>query len=273
MLPGARARQHHPFRTTGDVFSAKLSQRRYTLDLVVEPGEIATRASLLLRAIAAGVPGAAQDYDALLYPLVYSMVKQRGHRLAARAAGLTGTDVMAVPVVPACDADLIANDVAVHALERARSTARRFDQARGDGVTWALRAAAFSYVDVVRATYGTRRALTIVPTEDDQLTKAADAAHVTPDPAIIVEQRATLDAALAALTREERFVVLATMHLGLSYAETAQQLFGDPNQVRRVDRLRQSARRALNDAELRWRAGTATPDPPSPKPPQVTIER
>lgn len=235
--------------------------------VVAEPVEIATRASLLLRAVAADVPGAAQDYDTLLYPLIYAAVKQRGRTLASKAARLTGTDGMPVPVVPACDLEWIANDVAVHALERARATAGRFDPARGDGVTWALRAATFSYIDVVRTTYGARRALTIVPTDDDALAAAMDCIRSAPDPAIVVEQRAALDEALATLTDEERFVVLATLHLGFSYAETARLLFGDAAQVRRVDRLRQSARRSLADAEQRWRQGSTERPPPEREPP------
>lgn len=233
---------------------------------MAEPVEIASRASMLLRAIAAGVPGAADDYDTLLYPLIYAAVKKRGRLLASQAARLTGTDAMPLPTVPVCDLDLIANDVAVQALERARATAQRFDPARGDGLMWAFRAASFSYVDVVRATYGTRRALVMVPTEDEQLTQAADGAGCAPDPAVVIEQRAALDAALATLTDAERFVVLATMHYGLSYAETAQLLFGDAGLARRVDRLRQSARRALAKADQQWRAKTAE-SPPEHEPP------
>ena len=244
-----------------------MSAREGRLEVVGEPVEIAARASMLLRAVAAGVPDAAREYDTLLYPLVYAAAKQRGRVLASQAARLTGTDGISVPVVPACDVDLIANDVAVHALEHARAAARRFDPARGDGVTWALRVAAFSYVDVVRATYGTRRALTIVPSDDEELAAAVDTGGSAPDPAVVVEQRAALDAALAALTRDERFVVLATMHYGLSYAETAEQLFGDAGQVRHVDRLRQSARRSLAEAEKRWRADTAVRHPPRQEPP------
>jgi len=236
---------------------------------MAEPVEIASRASMLLRAIAAGVPGAAQDYDTLLYPLIYAVVKQRGRLLAGQAARLTGTDGMPVSIVPTGDLDMIANDVAVHALERARATAQRFDPARGDGLMWALRAASFSYVDVVRATYGTRRALVMVPTEDTQLIQAADRNGQAADPAEIVEQRAALDAALAALTDEERFVVLATIHHGLSYAETAQLLFGDAGLARRVDRLRQSARRALAKAEHEWRAETGG-SPAEHEPPLAT---
>ena len=174
---------------------------------MAEPVEIASRASMLLRAVAAGVPGAAQDYDTLLYPLIYAVVKKRGRLLASQAARLTGTDGMPVPAVPASDLDLIANDVAVHALERARATAQRFDPGRGDGLMWALRGANFSYVNVVRATYGTRRSLVMVPTEDEQLAEAADRAGCAPDPAVVIEERAALDAALAVLTHEERYMV------------------------------------------------------------------
>jgi DNA-directed RNA polymerase specialized sigma24 family protein len=243
-------------RSRQRVAPGTVSLVRHT-ESVTEPVEIASRATLLLRAVAAGVPGAAQDYDTLLYPLIYSMVKQRGRLLASRAARLTGTDGIPVPAVPACDVDWIANDVAVQALERARAAAHRFDPARGDGLMWAMRAASFCYVDVVRATYGTRRGLAIVPTEDQHLIEAADSADRAPAPAVIVEQRAALDAALAALTDQERFIVLATVHYGLSYSETAQLLFDDAGQVRRVDRLRQSARQALAKAEQQWRAETA----------------
>ena len=106
-----------------------------------------------------------------------------------------------------------------------------------------------------------RRALVMVPTQDEHLTEAADRKGGAPDPAVLVGQRAALDAALAALTDQERFVVLATMHYGLSYAETAQLLFGDARMVRRVDRLRQSARCALAKAEQRWREESAEGHP------------
>jgi len=209
---------------------------------------------MLLRAVAAKVPGAAQDYDTLLYPLLYAAVKQRGHLLSSQAARLTGTDGIPVPPVPACDIEWIAHDVAVHALARARATAQRFDPARGDGATWALRAARFSYIDVVRAAYDARRTLKVVPTEDQQLIDASDRAGCAPDPAVVVAQRQALDAALSALTDEQRLVVLATIHYGFSYAETAYLLCGDATMVRRVDRLLQTARRALAAAERRWRA-------------------
>ncbi len=232
-----------------------MSEGRYTLNGVTESSEIAQRATTLLLAVATGAPDAATEYDTLLYPLVFAEVKRRGRLLVVEAAQLTGTDAMSVPYVPDSDVEWIANDVAVHALERARASARRFDPTRGDGATWALRAAAFSYVDTVRATYGARRRMTLVPTEDEELVRTIDQNRTAPDPADIVEQRAALDAALAALKPDERFVVLATMHYGLSYSETAQLLFGDPKQVRRVDRLRQSARLALRAAEKAWRDG------------------
>jgi RNA polymerase sigma factor (sigma-70 family) len=220
---------------------------------VTEPAEIAARATALLLDVAAGVPGAAQDYDTLLYPIVLAMVKRRGRLLGVEAAQLTGTEGVSVPFVPHSDLAWVANDVAVHALERARTSAHRFNPDRGDGATWALRAAVFSYVDVVRTTYGARRGLVVVPTDDDELAEEIGRHQVGVDPAVVVEQRAALDAALAALSAHERFVVLATMHHGLSYAETAELLFGDPAQVRRVDRLRQSARRVLANAERAWR--------------------
>lgn len=220
--------------------------------VMVEPAEIASRASMLLRAIAADVPGAAEDYDTLIYPLIYSLVRHRGRLLASQASRVTGTDSLPVPVVPSCDLEWIAHDVAVHALTRARATAKRFDQTRGDGLMWAVRAASFSYIDVVRETYGTRRLLKVVPTEREQLIEIAEGGVSAPDPALVVEQRHALDAALGALADDERRVVLATSHYGLSYAETAEFVFGESSQVGRVDRLLRSARRKLAEAERQW---------------------
>lgn len=222
---------------------------------VTNPEELATRATSLLVAVAEGRMGAAQEYDTLLYPVIFNAVKQRGRLLVRQAAQLTGTDGMSVPFVPDCDLEWVANDVAVHALDRARANAGKFDPTRGDGASWALRQAAFSYVDVVRSTYDARRAITMVPTTDEQLTTAANRLRVVDDPAVVVEQRAALDAALAALPVDERSVVLLTMYYGLTYAETAELVFRDASQVRRVDRLRQSARRRLAAAEQAWRAG------------------
>ena len=221
---------------------------------MTSPNEFSARATQLLLAVAARRSGSAEAYDTLLYPVVFTAVKKRGRLLVRQAAQMTGTGGLPVPFVPDCDLEWVAHDVAVHALDRARATAARFDPARGDGATWALRQAAFSYVDVVRTSYGGRRAMTVVPTEDEQLAAAAHRTHAVADPAVLVEQRAALDAALASLPQAERFVVLATMHQGLTYAETAELLLGDANQVRRVDKLLQSARRRLTVAEQAWRA-------------------
>lgn len=121
-----------------------------------------------------------------------------------------------------------------------------------DGLMWAIRAASFSYIDVVRETYGTRRFLKIVPTEPEQLNEIAEGSVTAPDPALVVEQRHALDAALGALADDERRVVLAVSHYGLSYAETAKLVLGEPGQVGRVDRLLRSARRKLAEAERKW---------------------
>lgn len=215
--------------------------------------ELAARATGLLLAVADGRDGAATAYDTLLYPLVLAAVRKRGRLLAAQAQRLTGTDGFAVPVVPDCDAEWVANDVTVLALERARAAAARFDPARGDGASWALRQAAFAYVDVVRGAYGTRRSMTVTPVEDGDLEAplAREQAGISTEE--LVETKAALDHALAALPDLERRAVLFVRYYGLSYAETAELLFGDAGQTRRVDKALQSARRRLATAEAAWR--------------------
>lgn len=224
--------------------------------VLTDANQFTRRATRLLLAVAEGADGSAREYDTLLYPLVLAMVKKRGRLLAVDAARLTGTDGMGVPLVPDCDREWVANDVTVHALERARAQAARFDPARGDGASWALRQASFSYVDVVRTAYGSRRSLTVLPQDIATLTELVDSSGmVSAGPEAVVEARAALDAALSALNYQERFVILATLHYGLSYAETAELLLADSTMTKRIDRLLQAARRKLAAAETTWRDG------------------
>ena len=216
-----------------------------------ELAHVAEEASRLLVAVAAGDEEAAQRYDTLLYPVLLKVVKLRGQSLQQQARGLVGRSV-SVPVVPAGDINMIANDVTVEALSRARRNASKFDPARGDGATWAINAAALAYVDVVRTTYGTRRVASAVPVDPDELDAPASLSGF--DPAAITETRAALDAALQGLTREERFVVLARYQAGMPYAEIALYLFDDAQKSKAVDNLLQSARRKLAAAERDWNA-------------------
>lgn len=213
---------------------------------------MATRASALLLAVAAGRPGAATELATELYKVLFAAARKRARAVGGRVRA--GTDGIAIPPVPPADWDSVAHDVTVHALNRLVANARRFDPDRGDGLMWALRQVNLSYVDVVRDTYQLRRALRAVPTDDEQLIPVAEARRPGPDTAALVEARQQLDAALAALTLEERQVTLALSHYGYSYAETAQLVFGEAAATGRVDRVRRSAKRKLTLAEARWRA-------------------
>lgn len=225
--------------------------RRHT-DHVDDAPALAARGTELLLDVAAAVPGAAKKYDTLLYPVLYVLVKRRGRALASDAARAVGAGPLGVPAVPACDVESIANDVAVHALERARANANRFDPSRGDGASWAIRQASFSYVDVVRSTYGSRRAAAVIPVDDADLEAVSNRRSPGLDPGVVVEMRAALDAALGSLSPQERFVVLSTRHHGYTYVETAELLFGDPSQVRRVERLLRTAQGSLLQAQREW---------------------
>lgn len=222
---------------------------------MLSSAELATRASALLLSAAAGRPEADSAYRTLLYPVVFELGRRRGALLATSASRTLGNDGLPIPAVPAADRDLIAHDVATMALDRALAAAARFDPERGDGVSWAVRQANFCYVDVTRSTYGSRRAMTVVPTSDEHLIVVADADRQAADPAETVVQRAAARAALMALPREERAVALLVLHYGFSYAETAAMLFSDAALTGRVDRLLAKARRSLAAAQAQWETG------------------
>ena len=219
------------------------------------PADLAQEATRLLLLVKAGNAEAADAYDELLYGPLVEHVVRRGHLLVSDASRLTGTDQLGVPFVGLADMDEVAHDVAVEALRSARRTAGRFQPGRGNGAAWAFRAAAIAYVDVVRARAGSRRKLQQVPTEDDALVAACDAAAQDPGPAVRYEQQEALDRALSELSPDERKAVLMHKQYGYSYAEIARLLLGDAHAARDVDRLLNGALRKLRRAERRWREG------------------
>lgn len=211
---------------------------------------IARRATALLLAVAGGDANAAVLYEDLLARMLYEVASRRGHYLAVEAARRLNLPT-AGPLVRAADEDEVASVAVQLALKRARGSALRFDPARGDGASWALGALGPAYLDAARQVTRSRRAMTEVPLGDDVDLPAAASA----DPELVAETRDGLARALAELTADERFVVLARLHYGFTYAEIAERLFGDVEATKRVDRLLQAARVKLRAAEQRWVSG------------------
>lgn len=217
-------------------------------------GRLSRRATHLLLQIAAEArPELTRAYDELLFSIIYRTVKERGRLMALDAARRIGA-APSLPPVPAADLDLVAINVAVAALANARRTAARFDPSRGDGASWALGAAALAYVDVVREQYQTRRVGVSEATDPSDLAALADRQSTAASPEAVVEARQALEHALSQLSEDERFVVLAQAHYGMSYAEIALYRFRDAKATKRVDRLLQTARLKLDQAERDWNA-------------------
>lgn len=206
---------------------------------------------LLVRLAEEQDPHLARAYDELLFKDLYNVVRRRGVSLAMRAAE-TGVKGVWLPRVQPGDLDAIALDATVGALERARRTADRFDPDRGDGASWALGAAGFAYIDAVRDFYLVRRKGESVNVDPTELGELADQRITGATTEQIVETRAALMDALARLTNDERYVVLAQAQYGMSYTEIATYRFGGPLETKKVDRLMQSARRKLTEAERAW---------------------
>jgi RNA polymerase sigma factor (sigma-70 family) len=206
---------------------------------------------LLVRLAHEADPALEKAYDELLFRDLYDVVRRRGIALAMRPAETSIKGVW-LPRVQPGDLDAIALDTTVAALERARRTAARFDPQRGDGASWALGAAGYAYVDAVRDFYLTRRKGAVQSVDPAELGDLPDPRGSSANPAQIAETRAALVDALSRLTDDERFVVLAQAQYGMSYAEIAQYRFDGPLDVKRVDRLLQSARRKLTAAERAW---------------------
>jgi RNA polymerase sigma factor (sigma-70 family) len=217
----------------------------------------AERATDLLTQLAREAdPALARAYDELLFDVLHDVVRRRGAALAARAA--TGSEGgIELPRVRAGDLDEISLDVTVAALERARRTADRFDPERGDGASWALGAAGFAYIDVVRSFYQTRRKGRLVPVDPVDLGSLMDQRHRSTSPEDVAVTRAALVDALGRLDEDERFAILARAQYTMSYAEIATYLFGSPTAVKAVDGLLQRARRKLAQAEEAWNGSTA----------------
>ncbi len=206
---------------------------------------------LLVRLANEQDPSLARAYDELLFKDLHDVIRRRGVALAMRAAE-TASQGVRVPRVQPADLDAVALDATVAALERARRTADRFDASRGDGASWALGAAGFAYIDVVRDFYQVRRVGETVSVDPVELGELSDQRTTSASPERIAETRAALLQALERLTSDERYAVLAQAQYGMSYIEIATYLFGDPLEVKKVDSLLQRARRKLAEAERAW---------------------
>jgi DNA-directed RNA polymerase specialized sigma24 family protein len=217
---------------------------------VEEP--VATEATALLLRIAGGDESAVAAYDALLFPVLMDTANRRGRFLAADAAARFGAAGVSANV-QSSDLEEVASLAAWTALRRARASALRFDPARGDGASWALGALGASYLDAAREVGRLRRGLVEVPIGDDP--DSLPVVRLSEDPEAIVEARDALDRILAELTDDERFVLLAKLHYGLSYREIAAVRFGDEAETKTVDRLLQSAREKVRQAEEAWSTG------------------
>lgn len=212
---------------------------------------LAAHATALLLACARGDADAGAQYVELLFPHLRPIVQERPEALLRHAARLVRAPVHPVSQIPQQDRDHLAAKATFEGLSRARDRAHLFDPDRGDGFSWALGATALAYLDVVRKEYGTRRQIQELLVDDEQLARLEIDLPPATTTEEIVEIRHRLEAALATLTDHERYVILAKYQFGLNYSEIAQYRFGDatPTNVKRVDKLLQSARTRLRAAE------------------------
>ncbi len=208
---------------------------------------VARRASALLLAIAAGNREAASEYDSLLFPMLRATAMRRGRYLGLRAAQQLGASA---PVVRPADLEEAGVYAAELALDRARASAQRFDPAKGDGASWALGALGTAYLDAIRQLTGSRRTMVELPIENMDLVEQHHVA--TLDPAVIAEARDSLRRALAELTDDERYVVVAALQYGMSHREIATYLFHDPEEHRKVERTLARARAKLRVLHQQW---------------------
>jgi len=217
------------------------------------PEAVAARATALLMAIRDADADAVELYDDLLFETLRTTGLRRGRFMAASAAASFGT---AAPQgdMSGVDWDAVASDAATTALIRARAASLRFDPAKGDGVSWALGALGPAFLDQLRNATGARRSLQEMPLSDMDVVDPL-AGSGSGDPYTIAEARDSLRRALASLDDDERYVVVAALHYGMSHREIAAYRFGDPDQDRRVGRLLERARYRLRGAHDEWLEG------------------
>jgi RNA polymerase sigma factor (sigma-70 family) len=209
---------------------------------------LARRSTELLLAVAGGDTTSARDYDALLFALLVDVARRRGRFMAAEAMARAGFAESGGSVVVAAGTDLdeAAVVAAEIALTRARASALRFDPTRSDGASWALGCLGHAYRDALRDLGRTRRMLVEVPADEETLDALSGPSR--DDPELAALEQDLLMRALAVLSEDERFVLIAQVHYGLAYREIAQIRFGDEGAAKKVDRLLQSAKRKLQEA-------------------------
>lgn len=212
---------------------------------------LAARATQLLLSVAGGDTTAAREYDALLFDFLRTTALRRGRFLAGDAIKAYGTSATGPVRIPSgTDLDEVAVVAAEIALARARASALRFDPTKSDGASWALGNLGHAYRDALRELGRTRRLLVEIPA--DEATLSVHAVPARDDPAMAAEEQDLLSRALAELTDDERYVIVAQAHYGLTYAEIALYRWKDETATKRVDRLLQSAKRKLAEVQAAW---------------------
>jgi RNA polymerase sigma factor (sigma-70 family) len=221
---------------------------------VPEPSDpFATRATTLLLELAEGSESAAREYDSHLYGFLVGVAIDRGVHMARDFAESKGAAVAGFVQVRKDELEEVARDAVLVALRRAKGAALRFDAERGDGASWALGALGPAFLEELRRRRGARRALLEVPSEDSELEPTWSTTHS--DPEQHAEVRDALDRALGALDEDERFVILAKLHYGLTYREIAAARFGDASKTKDVDHVLQRSRAKLRAANEEWLRG------------------
>lgn len=210
---------------------------------------LARRATALLEGIASGDDSLVHEYYTLLFGFLVDVARRRGRYLAGQAASGFGAEDSVAKNIQGADLETVAHDAVALALRRAVASASRFDPDRGDGASWAVGALGAAYLDVARDLTGSRRAMIQVPTDKSDDIDRTDARS---DPLRVVEARDGLERALSQLTSEERFVIVARLHYGMSYREIAAYLFGDDQKTKQVDLTLQQARKKLQTAHAAW---------------------
>lgn len=211
---------------------------------------IAARATVLLLAIQDGDADSVELYDDLLFETLRLTALRRGRFLAASSADRFGT-VAPQGDMSGVDWEAVASDAANTALKRARAASLRFDPQKGNGLSWAIGALGPAFLDELRTATGARRALREMPLSDMEVVDPL-AGSSSGDPYTVAAARDSLRRALAQLDDDERYVVVAALHYGMSYREIAAYRFGDVAEERRVGRLMERARYRLRAAHNDW---------------------
>ncbi len=195
-------------------------------------------------------PGAARQFDALYYEIVWRDLRARHGVLGWRVARYLGKEGTLAPALLAGEVDEVAHDATATALRRVRRNAAKFDPAKSSASNWVIGNAEFAFVEVAKEVVRARRSELLKFVDPGDLLETEDPNQSTEEHVLRhIADADALEEAASYVSEREWVAIRLRITIGYSRGEAALAIFGDSTMKKQVDGL---VERGLRKLERAW---------------------